>query len=325
MSKTSTSTDLSQKKEISSKKPKKEKGSKNSKIKKGKGSKSVKKEKGSKSAKSAKSTKNKKQETKPKRGPKKGPLPAVAKVAEPVAKVAEPVAKVAKVAGPDPVAKVAGPVKRPRTRINLETYLDKIGQAVKKCDVEIEKLSSHPSGERKGIKTLKSVRRILLDLETKAPKLTKLRRRYKMTGAVRKNSGLTTPQNISAELRDFLRIEEGRNLSRIEVTRAINSYIHTKKDETRPHILEWAYLNQNHRNLQNQKDKRIIFPDPPLAKLLRYNQYKKDVAASKITESYKNKQTGLKEIRLVTSNELHYRTVQKLIQVHYLDKKDTVF
>ncbi len=208
--------------------------------------------------------------------------------------------------------------KRKRTKINLETYIEKIHQAVHKCDVEIEKLSSNPSGERKGIKTLKSVRRTLLDLEMKAPKLTKLRRRYKMSGSIRKNSGLTTPQNISPELRTFLKIEKGRNLSRIEVTRAINSYINIKKDENRPNILEWAYLNPDHRNLQNEKDKRIIFPDVPLAKLLRYSQYKKDVASAKITESHKNKLTGLKETKIVTSDVLHYRTVQKLIQVHYL-------
>jgi len=208
--------------------------------------------------------------------------------------------------------------KRKRTKITLETYIEKIHQAVQKCDVEIEKLSSNPSGERKGIKTLKSVRRTLLDLEMKAPKLTKLRRRYKMSGSIRKNSGLTTPQNISPELRAFLKIEKGRNLSRIEVTRAINSYINIKKDEKRPNILEWAYLNPDHRNLQNEKDKRIIFPDVPLATLLRYAQYKKDVAAAKITESHKNKLTGLKEIKIVTSDVLHYRTVQKLIQVHYL-------
>ena len=208
--------------------------------------------------------------------------------------------------------------KRKRTKINLETYIEKIRQAVQKCDVEIEKLSSNPSGERKGIKTLKSVRRTLLDLEMKAPKLTKLRRRYKMSGTVRKNSGLTTPQNISPELRTFLKIEKGRNLSRIEVTRAINSYINIKKDENRPNILEWAYLNPDHRNLQNEKDKRIIFPDVPLANLLRYAQYKKDVAAAQITESHKNKLTGLKETKIVTSDVLHYRTVQKLIQVHYL-------
>jgi len=208
--------------------------------------------------------------------------------------------------------------KRKRTKINLETYIEKIRQAVQKCDVEIEKLSSNPSGERKGIKTLKSVRRTLLDLEMKAPKLTKLRRRYKMSGSIRKNSGLTTPQNISPELRTFLKIEKGRNLSRIEVTRAINSYINIKKDEKRPNILEWAYLNPDHRNLQNEKDKRIIFPDVPLAKLLRYSQYKKDVASAKITESHKNKLTGLKETKIVTSDVLHYRTVQKLIQVHYL-------
>ena len=217
-------------------------------------------------------------------------------------------------------APVASPelVKRKRTKINLETYIEKINEAVKKCDVEIERLSSNPSGERKGIKTLKSVRRTLLDLATKAPKLTKLRRRYKMSGNVRKNSGLTTPQNISDELREFLKIEEGRNLSRIEVTRAINSYINIKKYEMRPSILEWAYLNPNHRNLQNVKDKRIIFPDKPLAKLLRYAEYKKAVASKQITEAHKNKVTGLKKTKIVTSSDLHYRTVQKLIQVHYL-------
>lgn len=223
-------------------------------------------------------------------------------------------------ARPPPVVETTAdepPPKRKRATVTLETYMEKIRAAVEKCESEISRLSSNPTGERKGIKTLKSVRRTLLELEHKAPKLTKLRRRYHMSGSVRKNSGLTTPQQISDELRSFLRINEDRQLSRIEVTRAINSYIHLKEDEKRPNILVWGYLNLNQRNLQNGEDKRIIFPDKPLAHLLRYPQYKQDVAERKITEARKNKATGIKETVLVTSDALHYRTVQKLIQIHY--------
>lgn len=209
------------------------------------------------------------------------------------------------------------PPKRKRSVVTLEIYLEKIRGAVAKCDSEILRLSSNPSGERKGIKTLKSVRRTLLELEIKAPKLTKLRRRYQLSGTERKNSGLTTPQIISDELRTFLQVGPDTNLSRIEVTRAINSYIHLKEDETRPSILVWKYLNPNNRNLQNVNDKRIIFPDKPLARLLRYPAYQEAVARSQVTEDRKNKATGTKERVVVTSDALHYRTVQKLIQVHY--------
>lgn len=208
-------------------------------------------------------------------------------------------------------------VKRKRARITLENYVEKIQSAIQKCDTEINRLSANPTGERKGIKTLKSVRRTLLELETKAPKLTKLRRRYNMTGKDRKNSGLTTPQKISDELRAFLKVDKNQSLSRIEVTRAINSYIHLKENEDRPNILVWNHLNLHNRNLQNPDDKRIIFPDESLAALLRYPQYQKDVAAKKITEQHKNKLTGTKERVSVTSDALHYRTVQKLIQIHY--------
>ena len=67
--------------------------------------------------------------------------------------------------------------------------------------------------------------------------------------------------------------------------------------------------------------KKILLIFQKIANLAHFEMRtnpKKDVAAAQITESHKNKLTGLKETKIVTSDVLHYRTVQKLIQVHYL-------
>ena len=140
-----------------------------------------------------------------------------------------------------------------------------------------------------------------------------------MSGTVRKNSGLTTPQHISDELRVFLKLEKGRNLSRIEVTRAINSYINIKHDEKRPNILEWSYLNPKPPKFTKRKGQTDYFPRRTVGKTFSaITNTKKMSRCQKITEAHKNKITGLKETKIVTSDNLHYRTVQKLIQVHYL-------
>ena len=207
-----------------------------------------------------------------------------------------------------------------RTPVTLETYLAQIRVGRKKCDDEIEKLQQNPSGDRKGIKTLKSLRRVFQLLEKQAPKLSKGKRRRATPGGG-KNSGLTTPKPITAEFRSFLKLPTNKEISRIEGTRALNAYIHIKPEETREDVLAWAYLNPNYkdggRNLQNSDDRRVIVPDVRLSTLLRYNQYKKDVAAGKVTESRKNKVTGVKEVVIIDDNALHYRTIQKLIQIHF--------
>ena len=55
-----------------------------------------------------------------------------------------------------------------------------------------------------------------------------------------------------------------------------------------------------------------VLPDKALAKLLNYDQYKKDVAAGNVTRT--KRKTG--EVDTVTDENLYYSTIQKLISQH---------
>lgn len=63
-------------------------------------------------------------------------------------------------------------------------------------------------------------------------------------------SGFAKPSKISDEMCEFMKIENGSERSRTDVTRFINSYVKEK-------------------NLYNPVNRRIILPDPVLKKILR--------------------------------------------------------
>ena len=69
------------------------------------------------------------------------------------------------------------------------------------------------------------------------------------TATTRRNSGFEKPTGISDQLADFLSIERGTLLPRMEVTKKIN-----------------AYIREN--NLQNPSDRRQIIPDDKLRAIL---------------------------------------------------------
>nr|QBK86701.1 MAG: SWIB/MDM2 domain-containing protein [Marseillevirus LCMAC103] len=229
---------------------------------------------------------------------------------------------------PDPVphavpaeeAKSESPKPRPRSVVTIETFLALVNAAHEKCTAAIDKQKKQPPGKGTSIRVLKSVRRDLREIAAKAPKLAKSknRRRPGLGGAGGKNSGLMTPKRITKELATFLKVPADREISRIEVTRAINAYVHMKPGESRPDILVWSYLNEGgKRDLQNPGDKRIILPDAALSKLLNYPAYKKAVSDGTVTEKRKIKSSGDTDVVTVTSADMLYRTVQKLIQVHF--------
>lgn len=161
------------------------------------------------------------------------------------------------------------------------------------------------------------------------PKLVK-KRRQTSENASRKPGELLHPYVLSDEMCKFLKVKSGTAMSRAAIISAIAAYIHfdpkkkipcgTEKEKARKAAkLRWVKkLNPGGklRNLQNPEDKKHnqIQPDKALAKLLNFNQFKKDVAAGKIETSVGGKQTILKEPILT------YALMQKLVQAHFLRK-----
>ncbi len=108
--------------------------------------------------------------------------------------------------------------RRKAQPVTVETYQQTCTDMVTAIDVEIERLKS--SGD-KGVKFLKNIRRNVMALHDRAPKLAKQKRRKSENA----KSGLKIPQNVSDELCKFLKIKVGTQVSRVDATRGITTYI----------------------------------------------------------------------------------------------------
>lgn len=215
-------------------------------------------------------------------------------------------------------ATVVEPEVKPRRKaepVTVETYQARLDELITYVDEQINQLKS---AGNKGVKGFKHVRKVCVTLRDKAPKLAKQKRKKSENA----KSGFKIPYLVSDELCKFLKLPNGSAVTRVDATRGITVYANLKDDEARPAILKWKHLNAGgKRNLQSPEDKTVIVPDASLKKLLRYNQYVKDVKAGKITKRSKNKETGKMEQVVVKTPELKYYTIQKLIQPHFKEKR----
>ena len=199
--------------------------------------------------------------------------------------------------------------------LTLESYQKMSDDLLSAIDTEILRLKSTQTS---GVKFLKSVRKNVISMRDKAPKLAKQKRKNL-------NSGLKIEREVTDELRNFLKLEPNQKISRVDATRGITAYINIKKSETRPTILRWQHLNPNSkRNLQLQQDKNgngadatKIIPDAALSKLLKYDEYVKNVKDGKVFRNKKN-DDGVVEKIVETDPSLRYYTIQKLIQHHFV-------
>lgn len=207
-------------------------------------------------------------------------------------------------------------MSKPRKKPTVDDHLKRYEKLLTFINEEIDKRAKI---KEKGTRVLRSVRKMVKSLMAEVPKISK--HKPKKTGEPRM-SGLKVECSITDELADFLEIERGTKLSRMDVLRAINVYCKFKHGELRPDMLKWGYLNKDKkRDLQNPANRRELIPDKKLSKLLRYEQYKKDVKDGKIKRKRKNDDENSEEkyiIETVEDDSLHYKTIQKLIQVHFL-------
>lgn len=214
--------------------------------------------------------------------------------------------------------------RKKKKAVTMESYLARFDSLLNTLNMEIEKRSK---AKEKGVRVLLSTRKQLKELRKDTPQLSRRRRARDPSLPHPVNSGFTKALPISNELAIFLKLNSDHpTLSRLEATRAICVYAHLKVDETREEILKWSYLNVGgKRNLQSSTNKKTIVPDKPLAKLLKYDTYVKDVECGKVTKKVTvNKDIGTKKQIIVTDPSLFYWTIQKLLSPHFVKKSKSV-
>lgn len=211
--------------------------------------------------------------------------------------------------------------KNVRKKATIEGHIENYAKALSLLDAEIDRRSRE---KEKGVRSFKKVRKILLRMRKELPVITRSKvARLKLRNPTSRQGGIMIKYQISKELADFLQVPEDTKVSRVEITRAICVYSHLKENEKREEMLKWLYLNPDgKRNLQNQMDHKSILPDKTLSKLLRYDQYKKDVKAGKVFKKVKDKTTGKVSQVKMTNDMLYYWVIQKLVGVHFLKGKE---
>lgn len=201
-------------------------------------------------------------------------------------------------------------------KISPENYIHEVDELLTLLDTEID-ARSRKRGD--AVRLLQKIRQSVHKLRTDVRWIT---RRTTYTQPIL--NGFQLPIRISDELKSFLtqgfpkETDFRRELTRVDVTRALCTYCYLSQTEQRPDILAWAHLNPTFRDLRNPDHKQFIIPDEALNKLLRYDEYVHRVHQNEIVVSRKNKDTGAKEDVIITDPSLTYAILQKLISCHIL-------
>lgn len=154
-----------------------------------------------------------------------------------------------------------------KTRVapTRESVMTDFAELLNVVETEIERLRES-ADKNHSAKFLRQIQRRLRSLQSTTARVM----RHKAPSARRNNnSGFLKPVNISPEIAKFTGLDAKSQHSRVKVTKYLCNYIKEK-------------------NLPNPEDKRQIFPDPALSKLLKY-----DSATGPLT--YYHMQSLLKE------------------------------
>lgn len=127
-------------------------------------------------------------------------------------------------------------------------------EIIKSIETEIDSIREGDA-KTKGIKFLRSLNKKLKILRNQSARIIKQKKSSTRKTTTSNNSGFLKPVRISKEMAKFTGWGENELKSRVVVTKAICEYI-----------------KQN--NLQNPQDKRQIFADAKLSKLLKYDSKK---------------------------------------------------
>ena len=146
-----------------------------------------------------------------------------------------------------------GDTKKPRQIPTAETVLESFSELIFIIEEEIQRFKDDPT-KNKGSKFLRSVNKRVKILRGQTTRVFKQKQKNKIRRD-NANCGFEKPVKISKELAKFCGYPEDELRSRVEVTKYICDYIANE-------------------DLQNPEDRRKIFPDIKLQKLLGYNPKK---------------------------------------------------
>ena len=157
------------------------------------------------------------------------------------------------VSSPDDGA-VITTTKKSKELVNREIISSAFDELINMIDAEIKDIREGSTTKRSDVKFLRLINKNIKSLKTQCE------RAIKKTSTTRQNnhnSGFQKPVKLSSELAKFTGWPADELHSRVDVTKYICDYIATNK-------------------LQNPEDKRQIWPDAKLQKLLGFNPEKTD-------------------------------------------------
>jgi chromatin remodeling complex protein RSC6 len=148
----------------------------------------------------------------------------------------------------EPVAEEAATEEKGgRRQVTKESVDADFTALIAKISAEIERLQS--SGDKvKGIKFLKSIKKVASTLHNDANRMMKLKKNSGRKAGY--TSGFNTPTKISKDMAKFIGGDEKAQYNRVEITKKICAYI-------------------KEHNLQNPSDRRQILADEKLKNLLK--------------------------------------------------------
>ena len=153
-------------------------------------------------------------------------------------------------------------------------------------DIETKKKTSEPT------KGLVLYRRRLEALEKEAKTVLRIKKEKPATS--NRINSFEIPVEVKPELAEFLQLEEGDKVSRMDIRMAFKTYLYRDPDGTLgPKQEKWKWLNEkkkggSYRDLRDPENRGAYLPDATIKKLLKTDQYQKDVKAGKIMSKRKD-------------------------------------
>lgn len=138
---------------------------------------------------------------------------------------------------------------RKRREVTRETVEQSFDELLGQIDKEVDSLRQDGN---KGTRFLRSVAKTIRQLKSDSLRLS-VKRTRRQSAPRSTNSGFMKPVKISKEMQKFTGIKDEQLVSRVDVTKAICSYV-------------------KEHNLQNTDDRRQFTPDEKLSKLLGTTQ-----------------------------------------------------
>ena len=203
-------------------------------------------------------TKNVEAQSKPIETQKKVAKAPVSKK-KPVVKVEEEVEEVEEEVEDEVVADVSSEDSKQKTKRETptkESIIASFDEIIASIENEIA-LLRETQNKNKGIKFLRTLNKKIKTLKNQSSRIIKQKSSTKKTVTNNVNSGFLKPVAISNEMAKFTGWDPTELKSRVDVSKFLCSYI---KDN----------------DLQNPKDRRQIFADAKLSKLLKYDSKKEE-------------------------------------------------